>query len=473
MHEKIVVVMPGTVAMPPAGVLDEIAGAHSGVRSVLAGIDRAGERFEVPPVSGYLTEGRSIGDRISPEAHYLALMAVSLAVFESFLAEGGEPYAIVGQSIGEVWALVAAGVLCVEDGARLACIRSQALTRLGWPGAMMPVGAGASAVGHLVDAVDHPDLVVACVNSPRQTVVSGPRDAVALLGRLAGELDWATTRLQVPHPSHSPALAPAAAEVAAEADGMARGPMRWRLWSPVLRRWMSHEDDPVAMTSTSMTRPVYFYEAVAVLHAGGAETFLECSASQGLVKIIQAALPAVRVRTALTALALPHSAVERPAVGAGHAEPISSPIPAPEQGKDSGEAADAAPTQGVGPNLVQPAGKTDGQDPHDAPPELAEATTVASASGDGVGELGRTQVMAELRQLYGEFLGYPPELLGEDEHLEADLGVESLKQVALLGKVGEKYGLDQLREDARLLDFPTLGRIADLVVGAGGQEGQG
>jgi [acyl-carrier-protein] S-malonyltransferase len=473
MHEKIVVVMPGTVAMPPAGVLGEIAAADSGVRSVLAGIDRAGEQFEVPPVAGYLTDGTPVGDRVTPEAHYLALMAVSLAVFESFLVEGGEPYAIVGQSIGEVWALVAAGVLSVADGARLACIRSRALTRLGWPGAMMPVGAGASAVGHLVDAVDHPDLVVACVNSPRQTVVSGPRDVVALLRRLAGELDWATTHLQVPHPSHSPALAPAAAEVAAEAADMPRGPMRWRLWSPVLRRWMNHEDDPVAMTSTSMTRPVYFYEAVTALHAGGAETFLECSASQGLVKIIQAALPAVRVRTALTVPALPHSTVERPAAGTGRAELISSRIPAPAQGMEPAEVVEAAPAQAVGPNLVQPAGKADRQDSDIARPEPAEATAVAGASGGAVGGPGRVQVLVELRELYGEFLGYPPELLGEDEHLEADLGVESLKQVALLAKVGEKYGLDQLREDAKLLDFPTLGRIADLVVGAAGQEGRG
>ncbi|MER7975363.1 acyl carrier protein, partial [Streptomyces sp. NPDC096080] len=73
-------------------------------------------------------------------------------------------------------------------------------------------------------------------------------------------------------------------------------------------------------------------------------------------------------------------------------------------------------------------------------------------------------VLAELRTLYGDFLGYPPDLLGEDDGLESELGVESLKQVTLLGRVSERYDLPDLRSDSSLLTSGTLRRIAESVV---------
>lgn len=79
------------------------------------------------------------------------------------------------------------------------------------------------------------------------------------------------------------------------------------------------------------------------------------------------------------------------------------------------------------------------------------------------GGLSRKEVLAELQRIYGDFLGYPAELLGEDDQLEMDLGVESLKQVTLLVQVGKRFGLERLQQDVRLLDYPTLGRIADIV----------
>jgi [acyl-carrier-protein] S-malonyltransferase len=300
MREKTVVVIPGTIAMPPPGVLQQSAARDPRVRSLLDEIDQTGALFQAPPVSGYLTGAESEANPTTPEAHYLALMAVSLALFESFTGAGGEPYAIVGHSIGEVWALVAAGALSVADGARIACIHSRVLTWQGWPSAMMAVGAGAGAVEHLLRTVGEPALVVACINSPRQTVVSGPRQAIALAQRLAEHLGWATTLLQLPHPSHSPALAPAAARLAALAAGLPHTPARWRVHSPTLRRAVAEHDSPAEMTAVQMTRPVHFHEAVTRLHAAGAETFLECGASNTLANMIKMSLPGTRIISALS-----------------------------------------------------------------------------------------------------------------------------------------------------------------------------
>jgi hypothetical protein len=48
--------------------------------------------------------------------------------------------------------------------------------------------------------------------------------------------------------------------------------------------------------------------------------------------------------------------------------------------------------------------------------------------------------------------------------LEADLGVDSVKQTELLARVAEQYALPPLPDDFRLADYTTLGRIADLVM---------
>ncbi|MYU15061.1 hypothetical protein GTZ78_31380, partial [Streptomyces sp. SID8361] len=98
-------------------------------------------------------------------------------------------------------------------------------------------------------------------------------------------------------------------------------------------------------------------------------------------------------------------------------------------------------------------------------PTVAPAAVAPVASPSPAG-LDYDTVLTELRTLYGDFLGYPPDLLGEDDGLEADLGVESLKQVALLGRVSDRFDLPDLRSDSSLLTAGTLRRIAETVVRA-------
>ncbi|MBI0320037.1 acyl carrier protein, partial [Streptomyces javensis] len=100
-----------------------------------------------------------------------------------------------------------------------------------------------------------------------------------------------------------------------------------------------------------------------------------------------------------------------------------------------------------------------------APAAVAPAVVAPVTSPSSAG-LDYETVLAELRTLYGDFLGYPPDLLGEDDGLEAELGVESLKQVALLGMVSDRYDLPDLRANSSLLTVGTLRRIAEAVVQA-------
>ncbi len=54
--------------------------------------------------------------------------------------------------------------------------------------------------------------------------------------------------------------------------------------------------------------------------------------------------------------------------------------------------------------------------------------------------------------------GYPAELLDLDLDLEADLGVDTVKQAEVFAAVREQFGIPR-DENLRLRDFPTLAHV--------------
>ncbi|MEU6716732.1 acyltransferase domain-containing protein [Nonomuraea sp. NPDC046802] len=294
MHSRVVAVFPGSVAIPPGGVLAGVGRRHPGIRAVLADIDAVAAELGASPVCSYLLAPGMTRPQ-GPEGHYLALMGASLAVFHGLLREGVQPYALVGQDIGELWALVASGALSVRDGARIACARSRALTKLSWNGAMMPVNVGAVRAQRLVELLDHPDLVVGRVDTPQQCVLSGPRHVMPLAARLAGQLGWTGTMPEVLHPAHNPALAPAAVELVNSLDGIAASVARWPVFSPTLRRLVTRDDDPVAITAEAMVIAVHFHEAITALAGRDADVFLECGAREDVAGLVRANVPSATV----------------------------------------------------------------------------------------------------------------------------------------------------------------------------------
>ena len=70
--------------------------------------------------------------------------------------------------------------------------------------------------------------------------------------------------------------------------------------------------------------------------------------------------------------------------------------------------------------------------------------------------------MAQVVALVAEQTGYPPELLDLDLDLEADLGIDTVKQAELFAQVRETYGI--ARDDSlKLRDYPTLNHVIGFV----------
>ncbi len=131
------------------------------------------------------------------------LWAVMVSLAEQWRSVGVLPSAVVGHSQGEIAAAVVAGALSVEDGARVAALRSRAIGEvLSGLGGMVSVALPQSDVLALLEPWGAA-LSVAAVNGPSSTVVSGDAAALDELLTLCQKREVRARRVPVDYASHS------------------------------------------------------------------------------------------------------------------------------------------------------------------------------------------------------------------------------------------------------------------------------
>src|SRR5580658_6556703 len=156
------------------------------------------------------------------------LWAVMVSLAAVWEAAGVSPDAVVGHSQGEIAAATVAGVLSVDDGARVVALGRRALRARAGRGAMASVAEPAADVRDRIARWGE-RLSVAAVNGPAATVVSGDPDAVAELVS-ACEADGIRAKvLPVDYASHGAQVEQIRGDVLGALDGLtpaaARVPM--------------------------------------------------------------------------------------------------------------------------------------------------------------------------------------------------------------------------------------------------------
>ncbi|MFI1399313.1 acyltransferase domain-containing protein [Streptomyces sp. NPDC020681] len=358
----------------------------------------------------------------APDTLQLAVFTTAVATHRLLAERGARASVHLGHSLGELAALTCAGAYDLADAAAVLCERISVLRaydRSG--GAMLALGCGRDRAERVVALIDHPELVLAVDNSAHQAVVSGPADAVATAAAIAGQLGISATQLRSPHPFHNPLLAEARRQLAVRIAPFRSRPLTVPVYSPILGRFYRDGDDLAELLALHLVTPVEFGAAVSALHAAGARVFVEAGAGRVLTALVSEAYPGV------------------------HAV-------APLAGRDDeaglAKAADAL------------------RDPLARAVSVAVETPVATAAAGApvaVAVVDRAELTAQVRALYAEAMEYPEEVFTDDVLLEADLGVDSVKQTELLSRLGDRFGLGTPPAGLRVADYDTFGKVVDFV----------
>ncbi|MFJ8916275.1 SDR family oxidoreductase [Amycolatopsis sp. NPDC102389] len=460
-----------------------------------------------------------------------ALGIVGLAAHHLLGKAGVRPSMVAGHSYGELVALTAAGAL--SSASLLDCSRARAeailgATGTGDPGTMAAVAANADDVTEMLAAEGLAGTVVtANRNSPKQTVISGPTDAVGVAVDRLRERGIGAKSLPVACAFHSPLVAPAEAEFARVLSIVPVQEPEIPVWANRTAATYPADPDGIrAGLAAQIGAPVRFADQIEAMYEAGARTFVEAGPGSVLARLVDAVLDRRPHRTvtfeggrrtgipgflaALARLAVAGAEVRtgrlftgRDCLDALSARPpkkagwtldgqlvrtAGGEIPAaalhPAQRIPTEAIVTSRPGTDGGEALISEFLRTSremiaaqrdvllgylGTDPGVRPP----APVVLPPAPEPILEPAHVEVAPErpvldvfgtVVEVIGERTGYPVDMIEPDLDLEADLSVDSIKRAEIAGELATRLGLTGGDPEV-LAKARTAAELADLLGG--------
>jgi acyl transferase domain-containing protein/acyl carrier protein len=219
-----------------------------------------------------------------------ALFALQYALTELWRSLGVTPAAVIGHSIGEFAAACAAGVLGVDAAAHLVAERGRLMQALPRGGSMAAVFAPEVEVATAI--AEWPELSIAAVNGPADSVISGPASAIDAVLQAFAARGVKSRRLVVSHAFHSALMEPMLDAFAATLDDVELAAPSIPLISNVTGEVATAE--LVARPDywrRHVRAPVQFAAGMQALHTLGCEAFLEIGPGATLIGLGQRNMP--------------------------------------------------------------------------------------------------------------------------------------------------------------------------------------
>jgi acyl transferase domain-containing protein/acyl carrier protein len=219
-----------------------------------------------------------------------ALFALEVALAALWRSWGAEPDLVTGHSIGEIAAAHVAGVLSLDDAARLVAARARLMQALPRGGAMVSIAAPEAEVAAAV-APHARSVAIAAINGPASVVISGDAPTALAIADGFARHGIRTAQLAVSHAFHSPLMEPMLDDFRAIAESVAyRAPRTpgvgnvtgaaWGAEVATADYWVRH-----------VRAPVRFADGLAALHRAGVRTFVELGPRPTLVGMVPACVP--------------------------------------------------------------------------------------------------------------------------------------------------------------------------------------
>ncbi|RME26919.1 MAG: acyltransferase domain-containing protein, partial [Deltaproteobacteria bacterium] len=374
-----------------------------------------------------------------------ATLCVDVAILRVLAAHGVLPDMVAGHSLGEYAATVAAGIMSFEDALQAVSARGREMAniQLDDPGRMAGIAAGVDTVLEVLAEV--PGYIVAAnKNCPTQTVIAGESMAVEIAIEAFRSRGITVYEIPVSHAFHSRIVAPASEPLRGVLERLDIRPPRRPITTNVTSRYYPTGPDARAeiidILARQVASPVEWTAQIERMYSDGARIFVECGPKRALSGFV-----------ASTLKRRPHRTLYTNHPKRGGLRSIQDALAALIT---LGFPVRPEPTPGV-PDLFA-----------EVPPRRATSAMIHARlerSGTSSPTTGPTSGVARaVAEIVAEATGYRVSDLSMDDDLEADLGIDSIKQAELVARVRDHFHLDH-DPDFRVRDRRTLRDLINYV----------
>lgn len=479
--DKVAFLYPGQGPQYP-GMLDGIVEAFPFVEPIVHRVDDFARRHLRTSILGLLRDGHSSGEKerddgllLRPDYNHPAMLAVSMSLAQVLERAGIHPDMVAGHSLGEYAALLTAGVYDADSAIRITTQRGVGIAvSCTTGGAMASVGLSEREVLPYLQGIAG-FVAVANKNCPAQTVISGERDAVEAATARLERAGVRCIRLPLAGAFHSRLLEPCVEPFRTVLDAFPVKLPRLPVQSNLTGRAYENGDGFATRLRESLVRhlvePVNFVANIESMYEAGARLFIEVGPGATLSSFVDNTLAGRPHWTVAT-----NTARRPPAVQMLHAiafcaaqgipvdlerilpprrlrrkiEPSRPAVLAPA----SRHSANVTPTAAA-------AGLLEASLAHEDPATVAEylagrgeflrqmvaldfscCRKPAPEARPAAGASGDRDLAGRVVDLVARKTGYPTDLIDLDLDVEAELGLDSIKQVEIIRELAQELGLD-------------------------------
>lgn len=227
-----------------------------------------------------------------------AIMATSLCCLEAAKKKGFTFSAVAGHSLGEYAAMVASGMLSLEDGFRVIKARSEA---------MDAAAQNANGVMYAIMKLDPTEVEAICeategyvvpanYNSLVQTVIAGEKEAADAAAEACKAKKARAVPLAVASAFHTKLMQPAADAFYEAIKDVTFAAPKVAFYSNVLGAELTDFSDMPTMLAKHIVSPVRFTSELAQMQAAGIDTFVEFGPKAVLTGLVKKTLKDVTAK---------------------------------------------------------------------------------------------------------------------------------------------------------------------------------
>ena len=221
-----------------------------------------------------------------------AIFAMQLSLAELWKSWGVAPAAVAGHSVGEIAAACVAGILSLEEAARVIVLRARLMGECArGEGTMLAIGVSEEEARGLIARHDR-TVSISAFNGPRSLTLSGVRLSLEAIAAELESQNLFARFVRVDHPFHHALMQPAADALTRTLADLKPREESVPFFSTVSGARCAGEKCVAAHWGRGVRQPVQFVSAVNALAEFGVDVWLEISAHPALVISIQECLAA-------------------------------------------------------------------------------------------------------------------------------------------------------------------------------------